>query len=519
MTFKITYATSSSPGDEIDTAFQKAAAAARERAGGESPMWIDGEPRESGPRFEDRSPIDRRIVVGRFQSARPKDVADAVDAARRAYAAWSATPWAERIAVLRRAADLISERRFELAALMSLEVGKNRFESLADAEESADLIRYYCHQIEEADGFSRPMGRLADNERTRDVLKPYGVWGVISPFNFPVALAAGMSAGALVAGNTVVFKPASDAAASGLELHRALTDAGLPPGVFNTVTGSGSVIGDELVTNPAVAGLVFTGSKEVGHGLFRRFNERGPRPCYLELGGKNPAIVTAQADLDKAAEGVARAAFGFGGQKCSACSRVYVERAVAGEFKRRLVERAEALTIGDPLEHGIFLGPAIDDAARRRFVRAVAEAEADGRLLTGGEILTGEPFDHGDYVTPTVVEGLAPEHRLLAEELFLPFLCLGETDTLDEAIDLANQTEYGLTAGIYSEKPGEVERFFDRIEAGVTYANRRSGATTGAWPGVNPFCGWKASGSAGKGVCGPYYVAQFLREQSQTVME
>lgn len=519
MTFKITYATSSSPGDEIDAAFQKAAAAAREQAGSESPMWIGGEPRESGPCFEDRSPIDRRIVIGRFQSARREDVADAIGAARHAYAGWSSTPWAERIAVLRRAADILSERRFELAALMSLEVGKNRFESLADAEEAADLIRYYCHQIEEAEGFSRPMGRLAANERTRDVLKPYGVWGVISPFNFPVALAAGMSAGALVAGNTVVFKPASEAAASGLALHGILTEAGLPAGVFNTVTGSGGVVGEELVTNPAVAGLVFTGSKEVGHWLHRRLNENSPRPCYLELGGKNPAIVTAHADLDKAAEGVARSAFGFGGQKCSACSRVYVERSVADEFKRRLVERAEGLSIGDPLEHGIFLGPVIDDAARRRFVRAVAEAEADGRLLTGGEILTGEPFDHGDYVTPTIAEGLPPDHRLFREELFLPFLSLGEVDSLESALELANRSEYGLTAGIFSEEAAEVERFFERIEAGVAYANRPTGATTGAWPGVNPFCGWKSSGSTGKGGCGPYYVAQFLREQSQTVME
>jgi 1-pyrroline-5-carboxylate dehydrogenase len=516
--FKITYATSSSPGDEVDAAFQEAATAARERAGGEAPMWIGGEARESGETFEDRSPIDRRIVVGRFQRARREDVAEAISAAQVAYDAWRSVPWSERVSVLRRAAELIGVRRFELAALMSLEVGKNRFEALADAEEAADLLRYYCHQMEAAEGFSRPMGRLAPNERTRDLLKPYGVWGMISPFNFPVALAAGMAAGALVSGNTVVFKPASEATASGLALDRLLAEAGLPAGVFNTVTGSASVVGEELVSNPAVAGLVFTGSKEVGHWLYRRFNEKRPRPCYLELGGKNPAIVTARADLDKAAEGVARAAFGFGGQKCSACSRVYVERSVAAEFKRRLVERAEALPVGDPMEHGIFLGPVIDRAARERFERSVAAARKSGRILTGGDVLVEGALEHGDYVAPTVVEGLPADHPLFVDELFLPLLCLGEVDSLDQAIELANRTEYGLTAGIFSEDPAEVERFFDRIEAGVTYANRRSGATTGAWPGVNPFCGWKASGSTGRGVCGPYYVAQFLREQSQTVM-
>jgi 1-pyrroline-5-carboxylate dehydrogenase len=192
---------------------------------------------------------------------------------------------------------------------------------------------------------------------------------------------------------------------------------------------------------------------------------------------------------------------------------------VAGEFEARLAEKTRALKVGDPLERESSLGPLIDSAAVERFRRAVAEARRDGRVLVGGEVLRGAPYDRGYYVAPTVVADLASDHRLFREELFLPVLALGEADSLDHAIELANRTEYGLTAGIFSRDRGEIERFFDRIEAGVTYANRRSGATTGAWPGVNPFCGWKASGSTGKGVCGPYYVAQFLREQSQTIME
>jgi len=494
-------------------------ATVRGSLGGSHPIYIAGEAHAERDEFEDRSPVESDLVIGRFQRATRADVAAALAAARKAFDPWRKLPWQERVAILRRAADGLSARRFELAALMSLEVGKTRFEALADAEEAADLIRYYCQQVEDAAGFDRPMGRLAPNERTRDVLRPYGPFVVISPFNFPVALAAGMAGGALAAGNTVVFKPASEAAASGLEFYKILVAAGLPAGAVNFVTGPGGPVGEEIVVNPDVAGVVFTGSRAVGHELYRRFNDPLPRPCFLELGGKNAAILPARADLDKAVEGVARSAFGFGGQKCSACSRVYVDRTVAGRFKEMLVARMEAITIGPPLARAAFLGPVIDQRAVARFTASAELARRDGRILHGGEVLREPPYDRGHYVTPTLVEGLPADHRLIGEELFLPFLCLQEVDSLDEALELANRSEYGLTAGVFSEDPSEVERFFDGIEAGVTYANRASGATTGAWPGVNPFCGWKASGSTGKGGCGPYYVQQFLREQSQTVMD
>ncbi|MGB3562384.1 MAG: aldehyde dehydrogenase family protein [Thermoanaerobaculia bacterium] len=517
--FKITYTTLASPAEEVHVAFERAAEEIKEAFGGTHPMWIDGNPVSGVGTFDNRSPADSRILLGSFQTADRKQIGEAIAAADRAFYDWSRTPWADRISVLREAADVISARRFELAALMSIEVGKTRFESLADVEESADLIRYYCQQMVDAEGFDRPMGQLAPNEKTRDLLRPYGVWVVISPFNFPLALAAGMAGGALVAGNTVVFKPASEAAATGLRLYEILREAGLPAGVFNFVTGGGEVVGPELVTNPKVSGLVFTGSKEVGQSIYLAFNRDTPRPCFLELGGKNPAIVTARADLEKAAEGVARATFSFGGQKCSACSRVYVDKTVAEEFKQLLVEHTEKLQVGDPLARDTFLGPLIEEAAYRKFEQCVGEAKRDGRILHGGETLADGDLVHGYYVSPTIVEGLPADHRLVTEELFLPVLCLAQVDSLDEALELANRTEYGLTAGIFSEDQEELETFFDRIEAGVTYANRRSGATTGAWPGVNSFCGWKASGSTGKGVCGPYYVSQFLREQSQTIME
>ncbi|MGB5343192.1 MAG: aldehyde dehydrogenase family protein [Thermoanaerobaculia bacterium] len=517
--FKITYATLAAPAEEVHVAFETAANELQGALGQTHPIWIGGEPSLSEEVFENRSPTDRRVVVGSFQRASASQVAAAIGAAHRAFGEWSRMPWQERLSILRTAAENISSHRFELAALMSLEVGKNRFEALADAEEAADLLRYYCQQMEDAAGFDRPMGQLAPNEKTRDILRPYGVWVVISPFNFPVALAAGMAAGALVAGNTVVLKPASEAPASALKLYEIVVEAGLPAGVLNYLSGSGSEVGRTLVQDSRVSGLVFTGSKEVGMRIFRRFNDERPRPCYLELGGKNPAIVTARADLEKAAEGVARSAFGFGGQKCSACSRVYVDRSVATAFKELLRERTVALAIGDPLRRESFLGPVINEAAVRKFERCVAAARRDGEILFGGDVLGGEEFAHGFFVTPTAVTGLPEDHWLVREELFLPFLYLGEVESLEQAIELSNRSEYGLTAGIFSEDLKEVETFFDSIESGVTYANRRSGATTGAWPGVNPFCGWKSSGSTGKGVCGPYYVSQFLREQSRTLME
>ncbi|MEK6664975.1 MAG: aldehyde dehydrogenase family protein, partial [candidate division NC10 bacterium] len=454
---------------------------------------------ESPRTFPDTNPADTRQVLGHFALGGPQDVADAVAAARHAFAEWSRVPWRERVALMRRAGDLLSEHAFELAALMGLEAGKTRVEALGDVSEGADFFRYYAQQMEEAGGFDLPLGRLSPNEETRSILRPYGVWAVISPFNFPVALAAGMCAGALVAGNTVVLKPSSDTPYSALRLVEVLEAAGLPPGAVNLITGSGDEVGTALVDSPDVAGLIFTGSREVGERIARRFNASRLRPYILEMGGKNPAIVTARADLDKAVEGIARSAFGNSGQKCSACSRVYVDRSVSREFVERLTEKTRSLRVGDPVERDVFLGPLINSRAVGTYEAAVAEARRDGRIVTGGEVPREGTLAHGHFVTPTIVDRLALDHRLLRDELFVPLVAVVEVGSLEEALTLANRSEFGLTAGIFSEDPDEVRAFFDRIEAGVAYANRRGGATTGAWPGVNSFGGWKASGSSGKG--------------------
>jgi len=516
---KITYATLSADNEELQAAFDRALEAARAQLGERYPMLIGDEGRFADEEFEDRSPIDINLVVSRFPVGSREDVQDAVAAARAAFPAWRDLGWRRRIDLMRRAADLISERQFEYAALMAYEVGKNRLEALGDVEETADLLRYYSETMERHQGFVEPMGSLSAAEHTRSVLKPHGVWAVISPFNFPMALSGGPAAGALIAGNTVVMKPSSDAPLMALKFAEVLREVGVPGGVVNLVTGPGETVGAELEQNPGIDGLVFTGSYEVGMRLYTTFTRDYPRPIITEMGGKNPAIVTGSADLDEAAEGVMRSAFGFDGQKCSANSRVYVDRAIAKEFVDKLVEKTRKLAVGDPTRRENWMGPVINERALRKFTDAVDEARRDGGTIeVGGEVLSGSGAERGFFPTPTVVSGLPVSHRLFRDELFVPFVVVGEVESLDEALELANETSYGLTAGIFSRDDAEVRRFLDHIQAGVVYVNRRAGATTGAWPGIQSFGGWKGSGSSGKNGLGPYYVQQFMREQSQTVM-
>ncbi|HZP49125.1 MAG TPA: aldehyde dehydrogenase family protein [Vicinamibacterales bacterium] len=515
---KITYATMTADRmedlhRELDTAIERVKSA----FGKSYPMVINGREVKAAAEFDDRSPIDTRILLGRFQSGGRQEVRDAIAAARAAFPAWSARRWQDRVAMLKHVADKIRDHRWELSALMGYEAGKNRLECVGDVEESADLIEYYCDQVAAHHGFETKLGTLGPGEENYSVLRPYGVWAVISPFNFPLALAAGPSGGALVAGNTVVFKPASVTPLLGYKLLEMMRAAGIPDGVFNFVTGGGGTAGQELIDNKDIDGIVFTGSKDVGMHLIRDNATRAiPRPLIIEMGGKNPAIVMRSADLDKATDGVWRSAFGAQGQKCSACSRVYVTKAVRDEFVRLLVEKTKKIKIGNPLNRDVYLGPVINEDAVKTFERAVAQAQQDGgKILTGGRRLTDGEFAHGYFVEPTIIDGLPTSHPLFAEELFVPITVVGDVMSLDEAIDLANGTEYGLTAGIFSEDDREIQQFFDRVHAGVTYANRRAGATTGAWPGINSFGGWKASGSTGRGTGGPYYVQQFMREQSR----
>jgi 1-pyrroline-5-carboxylate dehydrogenase len=514
---KITYTATPEQIEAMHQAFDAALDEVRGELGRTYAMVIDGVDRTGDATFDVRAPAERSLLLAQFQRGDRGDVHDAVAAARAAYPDWSRRPYRERVEIMRRAAALVRERKFRLAALLILEAGKNRAEAIGEVEEGADLIDAYAGQMEENEGFERVLGSLDPTERNQSVLRAFGVWAVLAPFNFPHALSAGMSSGALVAGNTVVYKPASATPISGYELTRCYLDAGVPNGVFNFVTGSGEEVGEALTRHPDVDGVIFTGSKEVGLDLFKTFSTDFPKPCVTEMGGKNPTIVTRNADIDKAVEGVARSAFGYSGQKCSACSRVYVERPIYDEFIGKLTVRTKEMKVGDPAERDVYVGPVIDERAVTRFEDAVKVAEG-GTIRTGGQRLRGAAYDGGSFVEPTIIDGLPVEHELFRRELFLPFLVVAPVDGLDEAIGLANDTEYGLTAGIFTEDRGEIDRFFDGIEAGVVYANRKGGATTGAWPGCQSFCGWKASGSTGKGGLGPYYVQQFMREQSRTVV-
>ncbi|HEX9121973.1 MAG TPA: aldehyde dehydrogenase family protein [Actinomycetota bacterium] len=515
--FRITYATMSADNEELHKLYDQGIQTARSWLGQKHPLYVNGEAREGGGYKEARSPIDG-TVIGAFAMGTREDVRDAVAAARAAFPEWASRPWQERVAIIRKAADLMTEQRNELSALMAMEVGKSRLEALGDVEESADLLRWNANEIEKNDGFSKPMQSLGSPGEYYDVLRPFGVWAVISPFNFPMALAAGPTSAALVAGNCVVFKPAHMGVYTGLKLYELYMAAGVPKGVFHFLSGPGSVVGDEIVNHPDVNGITFTGSYEVGMGIYKGFAKDYPKPVICEMGGKNPTIVTDKADLDKATDGVLRSAFGYGGQKCSACSRVYVHRSVYDGFVSLLKDKTEKIKVGNPLEKDVYLGPVIDDGAVATFEEAAAEAKKNGRIVTGGERLTEGELAKGTFVQPTVAE-VPLDSWIWKKELFVPFVAVAPFDDFDEAIRLSNDTEYGLTAGFYSEDRTEIDKWLSSIEAGVIYVNRRAGATTGAWPGVQPFGGWKGSGTTGKAGGGPYYVQQYLREQSRTVIE
>ena len=478
------------------------------------PNVIAGTRDEDGERYEATTPIDRVSAIGSFVAASPAAVARATAAAQGAFAQWSGTPWPARVAALRKWAERLDALKFDLAIASLLETGKSRTEALGEAEEAIDLVRYYCAEMERHKGYAQDLSRAFPNEETACVLRSLGVIGVISPFNYPIALAVNMMAGALTTGNTVVFKPSAGCTLSAQLLLQAMDGTGIPQGAVNLVAG-GDATGRSLVAQPAIAGIAFTGSHQAGMEIFRTLASAPTAKLVIaEMGGKNPAYVTAAANLDIAAQGVARSAFGLQGQKCSACSVVYVQRSVRDEFIARLTRFTQQLKVGNPERRDVFMGPLYSPQAAVRFRENVKAAGRDGKVIFGGQFIGG---GGGDYVQPTLVE-VPQGHALVCEEQFLPMLALRSFDRLQEALAEGNAVRYGLTAGIYTADQGELDLFLDRAEAGVLYANRASGATTGAWPGIQTFCGWKGSGVSNKGGLGPHYLPQFMREQSRTVM-
>jgi 1-pyrroline-5-carboxylate dehydrogenase len=517
--FKITYATLGMPNPRLHDEFDRALDRVKARLGKTHPMFIGGASVTAEETFKDRSPINTDWLLGKFQKGTARHAGEAVAAARKAFRNWGEKSWMDRIKVLRRVAGLMEKRIYELSALTSLEVGKNRLEAIGDVQESIDLIHYYCNQMEVNQGYCRILAKESANISNSSVLRPHGVWVVISPFNFPAALSAGPSSAALIAGNTVVLKPATDTPYTVLEVVRCFLDAGLPDGVLNFVTGPGSNLGNALISDPQVDGITFTGSYDVGMHIFRSFAEgRFPRPCIAEMGGKNPTIISRKADLDLAAAGVMRSAFGLQGQKCSACSRIYVEQPVKEAFIEKFLKLTQSIIIGNPLKRDVWLGPVINKKAYADYMAFCKELREAGRILHGGEYLTDEDFGKGFFCTPTIVDHLPLDHPLWKKEMFLPIVTVAGVEKLEDAMRQANAGDYGLTAGFFSSSPKEIEWFLNNTQAGVTYVNRQAGATTGAWPGYQAFGGWKGSSSTGKAGGSLYYLPQFMREQSRTVV-
>ncbi|MCG7844909.1 MAG: aldehyde dehydrogenase family protein [Methanomassiliicoccales archaeon] len=501
--------------NRFDRALERFAQSLEEKARFEN--VVDGKPLSTGKYFTDTSPIDTELVLGEFSLGGPKEASQAIDSARRAFQTWSVMDLDKRLIIFRKAAEIMRRELFDLAAAITFDNGKNRYEAVGEVDEAIDFISFYAEQMNERQGFQEEMPPAYSDERPMSVMRPYGVWAVVCPFNFPIAISAGMLTAAIITGNTAVLKPSTPAPLAVHMLYDIYERAGIPPGVINILSGSGSMAGEALVSNDKIDGIVFTGSKEVGYRLLASSLRRHPIPVITELGGKNPAIVTDKADLVKAVSGVASSAFGFSGQKCSACSRVYVHELMYDDFMVTLLKAVSRLKVGDPREKGTYLGPVVHQKAVDDYLAYSNMARKDGVVHIGGELAKGK-LPKGNYVMPTVVSSLPEEHFMIKNELFLPILCVQRFTELKDAVRRANDVDYGLTSGIYSRDPDEVRYFFENIETGVSYANRGRGATTGAMVGSQPFGGWKASGSTGLGSGTEMYLTQYMRQQSRTTV-
>ena len=517
---------------EFDRLFDEAVLEVKQKhMGKRHPLYINGGEEYAGEEISEYSPIDGSYI-GKFQRATREQTDMAIMAAAEAFKSWSQTDYKERVKIFRKAAELFSKYKFRVAAILSIENGKTRYESIGEVDEAIDFLNYYSLELEKNKGYIRRtkldeskvhvtaafQGAPGKAEKVTIALKPYGVFGVIAPFNFPISISVGMSTGALITGNTVVFKPSSTdnmTMLTGVEIYRIFSEAGLPNGVFNYVTGPGSEVGDELVMSKYVSGIVFTGSKNTGLSMVVKTLQAGMEKAFIvEMGGKNPVIVSKNADLEAAASGIVSAAYGYCGQKCSAASRVYVHEAVKEELISKILDNMHSLKIGDPLKKENYIGPLISASALKRYNQSVEEIKKTGRIIYGGKVVSTQG---GIYVEPVLAEA-DHSNPLFHKELFLPFLLVDTYKKLEEAIAKANDTGYGLTAGMYSMKKSEIREYTKAIQSGVVYINRETSATTGAIVGLHTFVGWKGSGLTGKGTGSKFYLQQFMREQSLSIV-
>jgi len=495
---------------EHRSAFEKALAEVRGQLGQEYPLVIGGERLKGERTFESRNPARPSEVLGRFQAGSAAQAAQAVETAHRAFAAWSRVPARERAAYLVEAARRMRERKHLFSAWMVFEVGKSWVEADADTAEAIDFLEFYAREMLRYD--SPPPPTQLPGERDTLVYLPLGVGAVIPPWNFPLAICVGMSSAAIVAGNTVVVKPSSDSPAIAWQYFQLMEEVGLPPGVFNFVSGGGGTVGDTIVRHAKTRFISFTGSKAVGVGINRLAAEVQPGQIWLkrvvaEMGGKDAIIVDEDADLDAAAEGVAAAAFGFQGQKCSACSRAIVSEKVYEAFLAKLKPRVEAIGVGEPDQAGVTMGPVINAGARDKILSYIETGKQAGRLIAGGGPVEGKD---GYFVRPTVIADVRPDAALAQEEVFGPVLAVIPAKGFDEALAIANGTEYGLTGAVYTRDPAKIERAKREFFVGNLYINRKC---TGAVVGAHPFGGFNMSGTDSK-AGGRDYLLLFLQGKS-----
>ena len=482
----------------------------RRQLGREYENVIGGHRVRTEAKLQSINPSHPEQVVGIFQKAGAEEVPLAMNAALKAFKTWKHTPVQERAELLFRVAHTLRERKFEWAAWLVFEVGKNWAEADADVAETIDFAEFYAREALRMDQAKPPIQLPGELDELRYI--PLGVGAVISPWNFPSAIMAGMTMAAIVSGNTVVLKPSGDAMAIAAKFFEVLEQCGVPDGVVNFVTGSGSSFGNELVKHPKTRFIAFTGSKEVGLQIHELAAKAQPGQVWikrtiLEMGGKDAIVVDADSDLDEAVSGVIASAFGFSGQKCSACSRVIVDDRVYDKFVERLKDRAEKLTVG-PGEENRNLGPVVNEAARRAILGYIEQAVLEGgRVITGGEAVEGMT---GYFIQPTIVSEVKPGDTLEQKEVFGPVLAVIRCKSFEEGLRIANDTEFGLTGAVYTSSEERIAQAKREFHVGNLYINRKC---TGAMVGAHPFGGFNMSGTDSK-AGGPDYLLLFTQAKS-----
>jgi 1-pyrroline-5-carboxylate dehydrogenase len=472
-------------------------------------LLIGGKRVKTEGRITSHNPSRKDQVVGSVAKATKEHVGQAIEAAAAAFETWKKTPAATRSELLFKGADALRKRRHEFSAVMVYEVGKTWPEADADTAEAIDFLDFYARENLRYSG-PQPVTPVP-GEQNRLTYLPLGVGLIVPPWNFPLAIMAGMTTAAIVTGNTVILKPSSESPIIAAEFVELLESVGLPPGVVNFLPGSGAEVGDPLVAHPLTRFVGFTGSKEVGLHL----NELAARPqpgqrwikrVVAEMGGKDAIVVDHEVDIDEAVAGVVASAFGFQGQKCSACSRAIVDESIYDEFLKRLKVRVDALVLGPAEDPKTDVGPVVSSGAYRSIQEYIAVGQKEGRLLSGGE---AGPTT-GYYLKPTVFADIAPKARLAQEEIFGPVLAVIKAKDFDDALAIANNTEFGLTGAVYSKNPAKVEQAKREFFVGNLYINRKC---TGALVGGHPFGGFNMSGTDSK-AGGRDYLLLFLQAQS-----